>query len=87
MDLDHAYDKIRYFRVKIIGPKGLRIALYGPIKSLAKMGINISFIISKELSDHTNNLNKIKKSERIIVTLCVRIYTMYKEQIKYIKIL
>ena len=61
MDLDHSYDKIRYFRAKIIGPKGLGFALHGPIRSLAKMSINISFIISKELSDYTKNLNKKKK--------------------------
>ena len=87
MDLNHTYDKIRYFRAKIIGLKGLGFALHGPIKSLAKMSINISFIISKELSDHTNHLKKKKKkSECIIVTLCMRVYTMFKEQIKYIKI-
>ena len=57
------------------------------LSGLAKMSIDISFIISKELSDHTNNEKKKKKSESIIVTLCVRVYTMFKEQIKYMKIL
>ena len=65
MDLNHTYDKIRYFRAKIIGLKGLGFALHGPIKSLAKMSINISFIISKELSDHTNHLKKKKKKVNV----------------------
>ena len=37
-------------KTKIIGPKGLGFASYGPIRSFEKISINISFIISKELS-------------------------------------